>query len=85
MRCDLADSLLQGYFDIELTAANAAEFDHHLQQCIHCPVELVNLDLLSERLRLAQLYEVAPASLRKKIHSDRRFSAAPTRMPQLLL
>ena len=80
MKCDFADSLLQGYFDGELTAANAAEFENHLQHCVHCPVELVNLNLLSERLRLAQLYEVAPASLRKKIRSI----AAPTPMPQLL-
>ena len=85
MRCDFADSLLQGYFDGELTAATAEEFEHHLQQCVHCPVGLVNLDLLSERLRFAQLYEVAPSSLRKRIRSDLRSIASPTPMPQLLL
>lgn len=84
MRCDFADSLLHGYFDGELSVANAAEFEHHLQECVLCPVELVNLDLLSERLRLAQLYDAAPALLRKKIRSDLRFIAPPTPKPQPL-
>jgi anti-sigma factor RsiW len=70
VRCDFADSLLQGYFDRELSTASAAEFERHLQHCVHCSVELVDMDLLSERLQLAQLYESAPASLRKKIYAD---------------
>ena len=65
MRCDFADSLLQCYFDGELSALSAAEFERHLQHCVDCAVELVDLDLLSGRLQLAQLYEAAPASLRK--------------------
>ena len=85
MRCDFADSLLQGYFDGELSAPSAAEFERHLQHCVHCPVELVDLDLLRERLQLAQLYEVAPASLRKKIHADLRPVAPTTAMSQPLL
>src|SRR5216683_1190703 len=63
VKCDFADSLLQGYFDGELTAAGAAEFERHLQHCVHCTVELVDLDLLSGRLQLAQLYEAAAAAL----------------------
>ena len=72
MRCDFADSLLQGYFDGELSTASAAEFERHLQHCVHCPAELVDMDFLSERLQLAQLYESAPASLRKKIRANLR-------------
>jgi len=72
VRCDFADSLLQGYFDGELSSASAVEFERHLQQCTHCPVELVDMDLLSERLQIAQLYESAPASLRKKIRANLR-------------
>jgi anti-sigma factor RsiW len=83
--CDFADSLLQGYFDGELSAASAAEFEHHLQHCVHCPVELVDLDLLRERLQLAQLYEGAPASLRKKIRADLRPVVPTTPLPQPLL
>jgi len=85
VRCDFADSLLQGYFDRELNTASAAEFERHLQHCIHCPAELVDMDLLSERLQLAQLYEPAPASLRKKIRANLRPVAAATAMSKPLL
>ncbi len=55
MRCDFADSLLQGYFDGELSGRRAAEFERHLRHCAHCATELVDLDLLRDRLQLAQL------------------------------
>jgi anti-sigma factor RsiW len=83
--CDFADSLLQGYFDRELSTASAAEFERHLQHCVHCPVELVDMDLLSERLQLARLYEAAPASLRKRIYADLRPIAPTTTMSRPLL
>jgi anti-sigma factor RsiW len=85
VRCDFADSLLQGYFDRELSTASAAEFERHLQHCVHCPVELVDMDLLSERLQLAELYESAPASLRKKIRANLRSVAATNTVSQPLL
>ena len=85
MTCDFADSLLQCYFDGELSALSAAEFERHLQHCVDCAVELVDLDLLSGRLQLAQLYEAAPAWLRKKIRADLRPVAPTTAKPQLLL
>jgi anti-sigma factor RsiW len=44
----------------------------------------VDMDLLSERLHLAQLYEAAPASLRKKIRANLRPVAATTTMSQPL-
>ena len=77
MRCDFADSLLQGYFDGELSGGRAAEFERHLRHCVHCATELVDLDLLHDRLQLAQLYEPATASLRQKIDAPLR-STAPT-------
>jgi anti-sigma factor RsiW len=85
VRCDFADSLLQGYFDGELSSTSAAEFERHLQHCVHCPVELVEMDLLSERLQLAQLYEAAPASLRKKIRANLSPVATTTTMSKPLL
>ena len=85
MRCDFADSHLQGYFDHELSAGSAAEFERHLQYCVHCPVELVDMDLLSERLQFAQLYESAPASLRKKIRANLRSVASTHTVSQPLL
>ena len=67
MKCDFADSLLQGYFDGELSGRRVAEFERHLRHCAHCATELVDLDLLRDRLQLARLYEPATASLRRKI------------------
>jgi anti-sigma factor RsiW len=43
------------------------------------------MDLLSERLQLAQLYESAPALLRKRIRANLRSVAATNTMPQPLL
>ena len=85
MKCDFADSLLQGYFDGELSASSACEFERHLQHCVDCAVELVDLDLLRGRLQLAQLYEAAPAPLRKKIRANLLPVAAATAMSQPLL
>lgn len=76
MRCDSADSLLQGYFDGELSGRRAAEFERHLRHCVHCAAELVDLDLLRDSLQLAQLYEPATASLRRKINA-RPYAIAP--------
>jgi anti-sigma factor RsiW len=84
VKCDFADSLLHGYFDGELTDPGAAEFERHLQHCVHCAVELVDLDLLSGQLQVAQLYEAAPVSFRKKLHTHLR-PVAPTPAPPSLL
>ena len=77
MRCDFADSLLQGYFDGELSGRKSAELERHLRHCDHCATELVDLDLLRDRLQLAQLYEPATPSLRWKVNA-RLHTVAPT-------
>jgi anti-sigma factor RsiW len=82
--CDFADSLLHGYFDGELSDPSAAEFERHLQHCVHCAVELVDLDSLSGQLQVAQLYKTAPASLRRKIRAELH-PVAPTPAPSSLL
>src|SRR5260221_9638243 len=78
VKCDFADSLLQGYFDGELGDRRAAEFERHLGHCDHCATELVELDWLSGRLQLTPIYEPAPASLRRKINTHLH-PIAPTR------
>jgi anti-sigma factor RsiW len=85
VECDFADSLLQGYFDCELSAPSAAEFERHLEHCVQCTAELVDLDLLRGQLQFAQLYESAPVSLRKKIRARLRpvAPAIPTPRPVL--
>jgi len=77
VRCDFTNSLLQGYFDGELSGRRAAELERHLRRCVHCATELVDLDLLRDRLQLAQLYEPATASVRRRI-SARLHAIAPT-------
>jgi anti-sigma factor RsiW len=84
VRCDFADSLLQGYFDGELSVPSAAAFERHLQHCILCAAELVDLDLLRDRLQLAQLYAPATASLRRKINAHLHPSAPLTAASQPL-
>ena len=69
MKCNFADSLLQGYFDGELSDRRAAEFERHVGHCSYCAAELVDLDWLSGRLQLTQIYEPAPASLRRTINA----------------
>lgn len=85
MRCDFADSLLQGYFDCELSAASADEFERHLEDCVACASELVELDILSARLKVAPLYEVAPPSLKKRIRTSLRPVTRTTAIPRQLL
>ena len=75
MRCDFADSLLQGYFDGELSDRRAAEFERHLRHCDPCATGLVDLDLLHDSLQLAELYEPASPSFRRRINALLR---APT-------
>lgn len=70
MKCELSDSLLHRYFDGELSASQAAEFERHLVDCADCGAELVDLDLIRDRLHLAPLYKPAPASLRREIRAD---------------
>jgi anti-sigma factor RsiW len=77
VKCDFADSLLQGYFDGELSDRRAAEFERHLGHCGHCATELVDLDWLSGSLQLTQIYEPAPASLWRTI-SAQLHPIAPT-------
>jgi anti-sigma factor RsiW len=67
MICDRAGAVVHGYFDNELDAAGAAEFALHLEGCSECVYALEELESLHSSLGLAQLYERAPATLRKKI------------------
>jgi anti-sigma factor RsiW len=85
VKCDFADSLLQGYFDGELSDRRAAEFERHVGHCSHCAAELVDLDWLSGRLQLTQIYEPAPASLRRTINTHLHPIAPTPVAPQPLL
>jgi anti-sigma factor RsiW len=67
MSCNRTVTVLHGYFDSELDALGAAEFERHLEQCSACIYALEALESLRSSMRVAQLYEKAPAPFRKKV------------------
>jgi anti-sigma factor RsiW len=85
MSCDRSDTVLHGYFDNELGALSAAEFECHLEQCSECIDAFEALRSLRLSIDLSQLYEKTPAPLRKKIHAELSTASpafiAPTRKP----
>ena len=80
MSCNRATTVLHGYFDSELDALGAAEFEHHLEQCFDCISALDALESLRSSMIIAQLYEKAPAPFRRKVLT-RLSSAGPARTP----
>jgi anti-sigma factor RsiW len=76
MSCNRAATVLHGYFDSELDALGAAEFEGHLEQCFDCINALEALESLRSSMNIAQLYEKAPAPFRKKVLA-RLSSAGP--------
>jgi anti-sigma factor RsiW len=67
MSCERSGAVLNGYFDNELDAIGAAEFERHLEQCSECVTALEALESLRSSINRAQLYETASPSLRKKV------------------
>ncbi len=78
MSCDFSGTLLHAYLDGELDASRAAEFEQHLENCRECTATLGAAESLRSSLQRAQLYETAPAELRKKIRNELKISAAGT-------
>jgi mycothiol system anti-sigma-R factor len=78
MSCDFSGTLLHAYFDGELDAVRAAEFERHLESCRECTATLGAAESLRSSLQRAQLYETAPPELRKKIRTELKISAAST-------
>src|ERR1700720_3703050 len=70
MACERADTLVHGYFDNELDALRAAEFESHLEKCPECVAALDALESLRSTINVAQPYEKMSASFRKKILAD---------------
>jgi mycothiol system anti-sigma-R factor len=76
MSCDFSGTLLHAYLDGELDAMRAAEFERHLETCRDCTATLGAAESLRSSLQHAQLYEAAPAGLRKKIRAELKLSTA---------
>jgi mycothiol system anti-sigma-R factor len=68
--CEHAGTILHGYLDGELDAARASEFERHLESCPECLAALEAQKTLRSALQRAQLYEVAPVALRRKIRAS---------------
>ena len=67
MSCEIGRSVLHGYFDGELDAAGAAEFEGHLLTCADCAAALKSQKSLRSSLQRAELHERAPAGLRLRL------------------
>lgn len=70
MSCDFGRTALHGYFDGELDATRAAEFERHLESCRECAMALSAEESLRSSLQGVGFYERAPVALRKKIRAD---------------
>jgi mycothiol system anti-sigma-R factor len=69
VNCDSTRTVLHGYFDGELDATRAAEFELHLEGCRECTMALGAEESLRSSLQRSGLYENAPVALRKKIRA----------------
>jgi mycothiol system anti-sigma-R factor len=78
MSCDFCGTLLHAYFDGELDAVRAAEFERHLESCRECTATLGAAESMRSSLQRAQLYEAAPPELRKRIRAEVKVSTAGT-------
>jgi anti-sigma factor RsiW len=78
--CSRAATVLHGYFDCELDALGAAEFERHLERCLVCINALEALESLRSAMIIAQLYEKAPVPFRRKVLA-RISSARPIVVP----
>jgi anti-sigma factor RsiW len=70
MNCDLSATALHGYFDGELDAVRAAEFEKHLAGCTACQVSLETMKALRNGLQNAELYQGASIRLRSRIAEE---------------
>jgi anti-sigma factor RsiW len=81
MRCERSQTVVNGYFDNELDALGAAEFERHLQQCSECVAEIDSLNALRSAISGSQLYAKMPAAFSKQVLADLN---AKTKKPILI-
>jgi mycothiol system anti-sigma-R factor len=76
MACEQSRTVVHAYFDGELDAVRAAEFERHLENCSECVTALETQESLSSAMQRAQLNEKAPEALRQKVLAGIRPDAA---------
>ena len=77
MTCELSQTRLHAYFDGELDAMGASEFERHLESCPDCDTRLAAEEKLRSALVGAQLYARAPETLRRKLQISLPKAAIP--------
>ena len=77
MTCEISQTRLHAYFDGELDAMGAAEFERHLESCPDCETRLAAEEKLRSALVGAQLYARAPETLRKSLQISLPKAAVP--------
>jgi anti-sigma factor RsiW len=65
--CDFSPTVVHGYFDGELDAVRAADFERHLEVCAECRNSLEQLESLRRRIRRSALSEHASPQFREQI------------------
>ena len=70
MSCEQTQTVLHGYFDGELDAERAAEFERHLETCSECLAALEAQEKLRSAMQRAQLREQAPVSLQRNVRAS---------------
>ncbi len=83
MSCELAQSTAHGYFDDELDAMRAAEFERHLEKCAECQASLERMESLRSRLQKSELYEHASGHLREQVRKQLALDKGITRLPAM--
>ncbi|HET8825554.1 MAG TPA: anti-sigma factor [Terriglobales bacterium] len=70
MNCELNATALHGYFDGELDAVRAAEFEKHVASCATCQASLNTMKSLRDGLKNADLYQGASVRMRTRIAEE---------------
>lgn len=70
MKCELTETALHGYFDGELDAVRAAEFERHLEHCAMCRASLERAEVLRASLQQGDLSERASLHLREQVRKQ---------------
>ncbi len=70
MSCERTSRELHAYFDGELDAVGAAEFERHLESCPDCATALAAQRTLRSSLKASSLRERAPEALRRKLQAE---------------
>ena len=85
MSCALARTTIHGYFDGVLDAAQASDFEHHLESCAQCRALLQSMQSVRERLQQSDFYEHVPVHLRSQLQRKLHLASGSAHIPARLL